>query len=1040
MKRPKLFLGMLALILVAILLAFAADPIIIRPLSETLSAKKTENNPTKSGADTDIASIATPAVASAGTPAVQPPAPAASSAVPGSAVAPSAANSPPAPGVRSSVLPSPSAARRISTEAAASLGLVPDPDSGPAWPTGFTVYRTPAEILAGKDLSDPAQRARAVAEMSTAENIRYAAVLAKADEMGIPVRVDGPGHNVAVLYDFRGDEPLYRTTLNTNAAITTGANLLNAVPYGLTGNGMTAGVWDGGRVRTDHVELSGKVTVMDGATNNDDHATHVAGTIAARGVNPKAKGMGVYTSIHSYDWNNDFAEMTAAGAATATATSMLPLSNHSYGIADPTANDMGRYESEARGLDAVANSLPFYQVFWAAGNEQEDLPSLGGYQSITFYGLAKNVVTVGAVTKAVSNGFRDPSQATLAPFSSMGPCDDGRIKPDVVADGVDVYSSVATSSTAYDTYSGTSMATPNTTGSSVLLEQLYKDRFSGQIMRASTLKALLVHTANDLGRPGPDYQFGWGLVNVKAAADIIIAHRANPALQKLVEGMNTTASKVQTYNYIFDGTRPIRATLAWTDPPGVAQTAVHSRTRNLVHDLDVKITAPDGTTYLPYVMPFVGTWTQSSMTNNAVTGTNRVDNVERVDIAVPPQAGTYVVTVGMYGTNTLTTIGQAYSLVVTEVAPEATAPPVITSPATASGSVGTVFSYQITADNSPDSFGATGLPSGLSVNASTGVISGIPLAVGTFPVTLAASNSRGVGTKALTITIAPGGNVLLWEDFSTITKGNSTVVAGASLAWFGNSNFPAMKNAYQSGGSVLIGNGVEAGSLTTKTLDLSGGGGAFTVGFNVKGWMQVEGDIIVSVTGLPSQTVSFTSIMTGSFESKALSFTGGQPNSTVKIATTAKRAFLDDVVIVAAEEDQSGLSHNSFGNWMSANYPQLTGDDALPGADPDGDGLSNLLEYYMDLNPTAIGGGGSAKVVATKGNPSGLSITYRRSKNAAGVTGSVGWSSSLDSGVWNTNGVTEVVVDMGTYEQVTATVTNAPGDTQKFLRLKVQMP
>lgn len=1043
MKRQKFYLGLLALVFVAALLALAVGFMAEFP-SGTSSEKAAAVNPTAHGTHTDAA--ASSASSTAATRVSAQPTASATSAIPGpaaSAVSGSTAtavNSPAAPGVVRTSTPSKSsklpAERRVSAAAAASLGLVPDPHSGPAWPEGFTEYRTPAEILADRDISNPEQRAQAVAEMTAAENIRYAAVLAKADDMGIPVRIEGPGHNLAVLYDFRGDDPLYRRTLNTNAAITTGANLLNAAPYDLTGVGMTAGVWDGGRVRTDHVELNGKVTVMDGAVTNDDHATHVAGTIAARGASPAAKGMGVDTRIHSYDWFNDFAEMTAAGAATASSTTKLPISNHSYGYEAFNA-DMGRYETMAQSTDAVGNSLPFYQIFWAAGNEQDELTSLGGYQSITFNGLAKNVVTVGAVSKAVSSGLRDPTQAVLAYFSSMGPCDDGRIKPDVVADGVDVYSSVATSKTAYDIYSGTSMATPNTTGSSALLEQLYKNSFSGQIMRASTLKALLVHTADDLGRPGPDYQYGWGLVNVKAAANVIIAHRSTPALQRIVEGTNNAGNKVQNYNFTFDGTRPIRATLVWTDPPGAAQTSVHSRVRNLVHDLDLKITAPNGDVYLPYVMPFVGTWTQASMTNNAVTGTNRVDNVERVDIAAPAQAGVYAVTVGMYGTNTLTTPGQAYSLIVTEAAQEATAPPVITSPDTASGSVGVNFSYQITADNNPEVFGATGLPTGLSVNTSTGVISGIPLAVGTFPVTLTASNSKGVGTKVLTITIAPGGAVLLWEDFSSVLKGNNTVVGGAILAWFGNGNFPTVKNAYQSGGSVLIGHGLDAGSLTTKTLNLSGGGGAFTVGFKVKGWTQVEGDIIVSVTGLPSQRIPFSSTMSGGFEPKALAFAGGQPNSTLTIATTAKRAFLDDLVIVAAEEELLRLSYSS---WMSANYPQLTGNNVLPEADPDGDGFSNLLEYYMGLNPTAIGGGDGVKVVAAKGNSPGLSITYRRSKNATGVTGSVGWSSSLDSGVWSTNGITEVAIDMGTYEQVTATVTNAPGDTQKFLRLKVQMP
>lgn len=523
--------------------------------------------------------------------------------------------------------------------------------------------RSIAEIVQGVDMSNPAMRAQVVAQIQEKERIQREHAVAKARRLGIPLRVVNPDGSVMELRDFRGDEPLYLKTSNRNAAISSGANLLFPAPYSLSGSGIKVGVWDEGSVRSSHQELTGRASLKNSSAQLSDHSTHVAGTIGASGVVAQAKGMAPQATIDSYDWNSDYSEMTAAGAAAATDVTRITMSNHSYGL-NPVTADMGRYDSEANSVDALAVSLPYYLIFWAAGNEQDVLTAHAGYQSITFCSLAKNIVTVGAVDDAVSGGVRSLAGATMSSFSSWGPCDDGRIKPDLVANGVDLYSSIKTSNTSYDTYSGTSMATPSATGSSALLEQLYSREFSGQLLRAGTLKALLIHTADDLGPAGPDYKFGWGLINVKRASDLILEHKASLASPKLIENTLTTAQKTRTHTFVWDGTTPIRATLCWLDPAGAVQAAADSRTPNLVHNLDLKITAPDGTTsYLPYAMPFVGTWTQASMASAATKGKNNVDTVEQVYIPAPVQAGTYTMTVSIDGA--LTTSSQAYSLVVT---------------------------------------------------------------------------------------------------------------------------------------------------------------------------------------------------------------------------------------------------------------------------------------------------------------------------------------------------------------------------------------
>jgi len=546
--------------------------------------------------------------------------------------------------------------------------------------------------------------------------------------------------------------------------------------------------------------------------------------------------------------------------------------------------------------------------------------------------------------------------------------------------------------------------------------------------------------------------------------------------------------------------------------------------------------------------------------------------------------------------------------------------PVITSTNTAIGTVGQTFTYTINANNTPTSFGATGLPSGLSVNSYTGLISGTPTTSGTSTVTISATNSAGADSKILTITVSSGGaggSELFREEFSSITSGSSTNTGDSSTSWTGNTNFPTVSsNAYQAGGAVRLGTGSTNGSITSKPLDLSVSGGSFKITFKVKGWTTAETDIRVTV-GSISQTNTHTAVITDAFETKTLNFTNGTTNSTVKFETTSKRAFIDDVVVTSSgpssptvsaigplsavsttygsassaipftvsgqnltngiivtpppgfevsqtsggttgyaaaqtvggagtvttvylrlvagtsvgtyagnvvcnSADAAGASlavpssevlakaltitasnrskpfgtalslgsgQNGFssaglvadetigsvtlaaatgtaandamgvysiipsaatgGTFTLSNYNityregQLTVTGVLfsnpaPGADPDGNGLSNLMEYYMGIS------NGSPLIgpAITFSNSGGtLSMTYRRYKGLDGVQGTVEHVGNLTATNWDTNGVTvNQVVDRGAYEEVTATVTNAPGETKKFMRLRVTAP
>lgn len=576
----------------------------------------------------------------------------------------------------------------------------------------------------GANLNDPASRQRIVDRLKAANEQRRQTARTKAQQRGLPLRVTRPNGATQEIADFDGERPIYFTSHNVNAAISTGANLVRST-YAVEGTGITVGIWDGGWTRATHQEFGSRVVVKDTGSAYDDHATHVGGTIAAAGVVANAKGMAPLATIDSYDWNSDVAEMTARGAtAPGQQATRIYLSNHSYGyisgwnyIGSPSRmwewygngttatgfeQDFGRYNTYSRDQDALAYSAPYYLIFRSAGNERTDDPVAGeqvalspgggstvafdpalhppgdgeyrgGFECMGFDSLAKNVITIGSAADAVTSGLRDVTKANVSSFSSWGPTDDGRIKPDVVANGEGLYSSLAGSNTSYGTYSGTSMATPNATGSAALLIQHYGNLFPSQAMRASSLKGLLIHTADDRGNAGPDYKYGWGMVNAKAAADLLTDQLAHPEKQRLAENQLTTSTTLRTHSFVWDGSSPIRATLSWTDPAGTATTTSDLRSPRLVNNLNLKLIAPGGAEYFPYVMPFVGTWTQASMNSAATTGINNTDNIEQVYLPTPGLAGTWQAVVSFSGA--LTNGSQNYSLLLNGAAAVTPPPP-----------------------------------------------------------------------------------------------------------------------------------------------------------------------------------------------------------------------------------------------------------------------------------------------------------------------------------------------------------------------------
>jgi len=149
---------------------------------------------------------------------------------------------------------------------------------------------------------------------------------------GVPAYFETPDGGWVIMFDVVDGQPVYYASDNVGAAITTRANQL--MPDGNTGLELTGegydklGVWDGGRVRNTHVEFMdqgiSRVTQIDNPTSLSDHATHVAGTMVAAGINTAARGMAFAGELKAYNSSNDNSEMTAA------ALNGMEISNHSY--------------------------------------------------------------------------------------------------------------------------------------------------------------------------------------------------------------------------------------------------------------------------------------------------------------------------------------------------------------------------------------------------------------------------------------------------------------------------------------------------------------------------------------------------------------------------------------------------------------------------------------------------------------------------------------------------------------------------------------
>ncbi len=425
----------------------------------------------------------------------------------------------------------------------------------------------------------------------------------------------------------------------------TEAGIVQAPPYNLDGSGVTVLVYDGGTAEATHPDFGGRLQVRDSSPSHP-HPTHVACIIGGDGAASDGlyRGMAPGVTMESYGFEDDGSDIflyTNPGDLEndydrAINAYGADISNNSIGT-NTCSNGFpceitGDYGVTAELIDSIVRGSlgePF-RIIWSNGNERaclrcrdDGVHTLDGYHSTAPPACAKNHITVGALGD-------DDSVTT---FTSWGPCDDGRLKPDLSAPGETVTS--CTLGGVYVSYSGTSMSGPAVAGISALLLQDFRAQFPYRDDPLnSTVKTLLAHTAADLQNEGPDYQTGYGSVRIQQAIDLM---RSDNGLNFL----EAPVSHGQGYPLMLQvnpGDAQLKITLAWDDLPGTPNVDPA-----LVNDLDLRVYDPDGVQHFP--------WTLDPEDPGAGAVRTRADHVNNVEQVVvdSPMEGLWLAEV--FGTN-----------------------------------------------------------------------------------------------------------------------------------------------------------------------------------------------------------------------------------------------------------------------------------------------------------------------------------------------------------------------------------------------------
>lgn len=400
--------------------------------------------------------------------------------------------------------------------------------------------------------------------------------------------------------------------------------------YGLTGKGVRIGVWDGDV--ENHRDFGDRVIQREYDYHVSPHGTHVTGSITGAGIlDPHAAGAAPEATIVSWNFNvGTNGLFVPEERLFSLMNDGIEITSNSYGYLVKECPSPFNYNTKDMYEDIIASHFPYFLYVFSAGNSQS-------YCSDGYYTTDKNLKNSLIVAAA-------DKQSLMSGFSSFGPSHNGRLVPNITGDGVGVYSTIFDQ--GYDTYNGTSMSTPGVAGTMALLYQYYKEMHGGQRPLSSLMRALACNTASDFGHPGPDYKYGYGVINGRRAAEVL---SRNSYFSDIVEQGDVITKKIT----VPQGAIALRVMLAWTDSaatPGVDY--------DLVNDLDLSV-IHNNVEVLPWVLD------PANPNKNAVRGVDNLNVFEQVTIDNPTK-GTYSLAINGDG---VATGSQQFSVVYDVVMP-----------------------------------------------------------------------------------------------------------------------------------------------------------------------------------------------------------------------------------------------------------------------------------------------------------------------------------------------------------------------------------